>query len=271
MAIKRQSDTGRQLQYRKVYDYVLTLISASRLHAGDKLPSATDLAQQTGVSLISVRRGLAELEQEGRIRRRQGLGTFVGTGRVITEPTHSGELLESIANGPIRSDVTTRMISLVVGKASKGVAVALATTAGAPVWEVRRLRLVNGIEAIYERAVLPLSRVPVLDEDYLSAGESLYAYLRNHFGLSDATTEQVIEVGHPRPEERKHLHLKVSDAVVRVRGISFADEGFPYDCYEQTYEASSFIFYVSGSERREVLQSVDLQPWLIEPLRTADA
>lgn len=271
MATKQQPETGRQLQYRKVYDYVLTLITASRLQAGDKLPSATDLARQTGVSLISVRRGLAELEQEGRIRRRQGLGTFVGSGRLITEPTHSGELLESITNGPIRSDVTTKMLSLMVGKANKGVAVALSTTVGAPVWELRRLRLVNGIEAIYERAVLPLSRVPVLDEDYLAAGKSLYGYLRGHFGLNDATTEQIIEVDHPRPEERKHLHLKASDTVMRVRGISLDDDGVAYDCYEQAYEASSFIFYVSGSDRREFLRAIDLEPWLIEPITTSGA
>lgn len=269
MARRQQHEAGRRLQYRKVYDFVGDLIAASNLQPGDKLPSATDLAERTGVSLISVRRGLDELEHEGRIRRRQGLGTFVGSGRVVTEPTQSGDLLGSIAAGTIRSDVDTRLLSLTVGKASTGITVALSIPPGAPVWEVRRLRLVNRIESIYERAVLPLTRVPMLDEAYLAAGSSLYTYLRTHYGLSDATTEQVIEVDHPRPEERKQLHLKASDTVTRVRGISFDEGGIAFDCYEQAYEASSFLFYVSGSERREFLRSVDLEPWLIEPLAVA--
>ena len=44
---------------------------------GDRLPPERELAQRYGVSLITVRRALSELAQQGRIERTRGRGTFV--------------------------------------------------------------------------------------------------------------------------------------------------------------------------------------------------
>jgi GntR family transcriptional regulator len=52
-------------------------ISEGRLLPGSPLPSFRQLAADLMVSLITVKRAYDELEQEGIIYRRQGLGTFV--------------------------------------------------------------------------------------------------------------------------------------------------------------------------------------------------
>ena len=51
--------------------------SEGRLPAGTALPSFRRLAEELLVSVITVRRAYEELEREGIIFRRQGLGTFV--------------------------------------------------------------------------------------------------------------------------------------------------------------------------------------------------
>src|SRR2546430_5650049 len=63
------------------------------------LPTHAELAELTGVSLITVRRALDELERAGKVRRHQGLGTFLARPRIVTEPTRAGSLLGTLAAG----------------------------------------------------------------------------------------------------------------------------------------------------------------------------
>ena len=63
--------------YQQIIDGLKRDISEGRLPAGSPLPSFRQLAEQLMVSLITVKRAYEELEREGIIYRRQGLGTFV--------------------------------------------------------------------------------------------------------------------------------------------------------------------------------------------------
>ena len=63
--------------YRQIVDQTAELIRSGQLAPGARLPSVRDLAGQTMVSLITIRRSYADLEAAGLIVRRQGQGTFV--------------------------------------------------------------------------------------------------------------------------------------------------------------------------------------------------
>lgn len=54
-------------------------IASRSLHPGDKLPNERDLAVTYGIGRNTVRKILVELEQEGKIERSVGRGTFVRT------------------------------------------------------------------------------------------------------------------------------------------------------------------------------------------------
>jgi GntR family transcriptional regulator len=66
--------------YRQIVDQVAGLIRSGQLAPGTQLPPFRDLAPQLRVSLITVRRAYADLEQAGLIVKRQGQGTFVAEG-----------------------------------------------------------------------------------------------------------------------------------------------------------------------------------------------
>ena len=55
-------------------------VGDGRLKPGEALPSFRQLAEDALVSVITVKRAYDELEREGIIFRRQGLGTFVAEG-----------------------------------------------------------------------------------------------------------------------------------------------------------------------------------------------
>lgn len=63
--------------YRQIIDRVKREISEGRLKPDAALPSFRQLAEDLLVSVITVKRAYEELEREGIIYRRQGLGTFV--------------------------------------------------------------------------------------------------------------------------------------------------------------------------------------------------
>ncbi|MCB1061546.1 MAG: GntR family transcriptional regulator [Verrucomicrobiae bacterium] len=63
--------------YQQIVDGFRRAISEGRLAPGLALPSFRALAEDLMVSLITVKRAYEELEREGIVYRRQGLGTFV--------------------------------------------------------------------------------------------------------------------------------------------------------------------------------------------------
>lgn len=63
--------------YQQIVDRLKREVSEGRLKPGTSLPSFRQLAEHLLVSVITVKRAYEELEREGIIFRRQGLGTFV--------------------------------------------------------------------------------------------------------------------------------------------------------------------------------------------------
>ncbi len=71
------SAAGPGTLYQQIVDGLRREVSEGRLRAGAPLPSFRQLAEDLLVSVITVKRAYEELEREGIIYRRQGLGTFV--------------------------------------------------------------------------------------------------------------------------------------------------------------------------------------------------
>lgn len=63
--------------YQQIVDGLKKEVSEGRLAPGTPLPSFRGLAEELLVSVITVKRAYEELERDGIIYRRQGLGTFV--------------------------------------------------------------------------------------------------------------------------------------------------------------------------------------------------
>ena len=63
--------------YAQIVEQVVAKVMTGEWKAGDALPSIRELAGNSQVSVITVKRAYEELEREGIIFRRQGLGTFV--------------------------------------------------------------------------------------------------------------------------------------------------------------------------------------------------
>lgn len=148
------------------------------------------------------------------------------------------------------------------GLASAGVASALRIDPAAPVWRLRRQRLVDGQPAVAETSIIPVALAPRLDHQVNGLKGSLYDLLAHDYGLEDDYEEQYLEVVvTPGPDERKLLGIPTRTPVVRIRGLSINKSGIPFDCFEQLYRAAEFAFAISGSTSRQLLPAPAFQDW----------
>ncbi|NJR72051.1 MAG: GntR family transcriptional regulator [Gammaproteobacteria bacterium] len=63
--------------YTQIMDQITTKVMAGDWRPGQALPSIRELASDSGVSVITVKRAYLELERAGVIVTRQGKGSFV--------------------------------------------------------------------------------------------------------------------------------------------------------------------------------------------------
>jgi GntR family transcriptional regulator len=63
--------------YKQVADQIKDAMAGGILKPEDKLPSIREMTQELGISEITIKRAYADLEHEGYIFARSGLGSFV--------------------------------------------------------------------------------------------------------------------------------------------------------------------------------------------------
>ena len=71
------SQSNPDPMYRQVTDQIKHAIATAELKPGEKLPSIRELAEALKISVITIKRAYLELEREGLILTRAGLGCFV--------------------------------------------------------------------------------------------------------------------------------------------------------------------------------------------------
>ncbi|SMG58040.1 transcriptional regulator, GntR family [Paenibacillus aquistagni] len=72
--------------YAQIAEHLIQLINAGQYHPNDKIPTEMELAEQFGVSRITTKRALLELENRGYIYRKRGSGSFVKEPSITPAP-----------------------------------------------------------------------------------------------------------------------------------------------------------------------------------------
>lgn len=252
------AETARQSReiaitlYEKTIDFVRHLISERGLQPGDRLPSEVEVATMAGVSLMTVRRAMAELVAAGVLQRVQGKGTFLRPARIHTESTIIGGLKKTLALQGTRLD--TKLISLQETRADDESAERLSIPAGTAVWDITRLRSFDGEPVVRERAVIPRILAPDLDTYFSPATQSLYDVLTAQYGLAESIEEQTLIARPATPVEQKELALGRTNFVVEVTGVSVTASGTAFDSFQMVFVPHKFAFRLRSSPLAEPLE-----------------
>jgi GntR family transcriptional regulator len=224
--------------------HLLSLIEDGTYQPGEQLPSEVDLAAQLGISRPTLREALLNLEQEGIIVRKHGVGTFVAS--EPSSPLRSGlERLESILGLAARQGMTTRMRGLSVDQvlADEELAERLDIAPGTPLTCVRRTILVKRRPAAYLVDYSPVTTLPPEALGPTFAGSILDLLLqRNGMRVREALAE--ITAINADPLLAEQLEIEPGQALLLLTETLFADDNAPVEFSHNYFLPDLFSFHV---------------------------
>ncbi|MFJ8861499.1 GntR family transcriptional regulator [Streptomyces sp. NPDC102451] len=186
------------------YWHLKTVLSEaldSDFAVGEVLPNERDLAARFGVARATLRQALEQLELEGRLQRRRGVGTTVAPPRV-------GVAVATAQHGWVGGDTDEawQALDCTVETAPAAVAAMLGTDAGEPVHVVRRTRVAQGQAVAAELLYVPTASVPELSAIEAPSGPvRARGVLRELHRLDLDGQDRSVELGSARADDAKEL------------------------------------------------------------------
>lgn len=229
--------------YQQVYDFLVKQIAAGEWGPGQSLPSEQALAGRLNVSQGTVRKALDSLAADSLIDRRQGKGTYVAEhtqeralfryfrmarpGGARTVPTSVGETLKRRVARP--ADVAK-----------------LALKPGTEVYELNRVRLIDGAPTVLEKIVLPTTLFPGL-ERHAPLPNALYALYQATYGINIVSAEEELRADAARKDDCRRLKLAPGAPLLHIDRVAISLEGLRVEWRASRCDTTHFVYAVTLS------------------------
>jgi DNA-binding GntR family transcriptional regulator len=168
------------VQYLELRNALAARIGAGEWRPGDRLPSERALQVASQAARGTIREGLAQLEAEGLIYRKDRSGWYVSPAPIVYDPTRWEGFISYVeAQGRIAATETLDAMPIVADAWLAGV---FGRAAGAPLNLIRRRRYVDDRPVLVEYIVVDVALAPDLLR--FSFDKSLTGILKSHYGLA---------------------------------------------------------------------------------------
>lgn len=210
-------------------------IEAGELAPGQPVPSEADLMAEVGLSRVTVRRAIAELEHEGLVVSRQGIGTFVA------DPARANaHCLVSFTSDAMRRGLEpgAKLLNLRVVSGLDPRARHLELAPDDELLYIKRLRTLNGEPVYLSEAYVPATVLPgITPDDFARSGpaQSLFWLIERHYRVPLADGEEVASAVLADGELRDIFALPGSSPVVKKTCLLRDRNGRPVVYEEATW------------------------------------
>jgi GntR family transcriptional regulator len=217
--------------YARIREELREQIVSGRWQPNDPVPSERALMAQYGVSRITVRQALGELQKESLIFRIAGKGAYVAQTRAFQELGRLQGFAEAMeARG---HEIFNRVLAIGHGAASELVASRLGLAAGAPVTELRRVRHVDRAPVSLDVTWVPRALGERLARADLGVRD-VFLILENDCGVPLGHADLVIDAGLADEPLGELLGVAPGAPVLRIERLTHDAQGRPID-YEHLY------------------------------------
>lgn len=213
-------------------------VASGRLQPGERLESERTLAERLGVSRVTVRNALRVLAQDGQIVSAPGRGHFVapeGFGEPPNRLMGFTELARSLG-----LEASTQVISSETRPASYDEARSLRIAPGAPLFDLVRLRFLDGLPVVVDSSRLSLARVPGIERVDFST-TSLFEHLET-LGLAPVRSDFEIQAIPAEPDHADLLEVDEGHPLLLVRDSGVAADGEPLYLGVAAYQGERYRF-----------------------------
>lgn len=210
--------------YLQLKNSLMNAIFGGRFSPGEPVPTEKQLCEQYGVSRITVRRAISDLQEEGFLEKRHGKGTFVSFRRMQTSLVDIAGFSETYTLQGYK--VSKALLGVGEGTADAGLAGKLAIAKGAPIVTVRRLIAADGTPMTIEISDFPAALFPDLARA-VAETDSLYRLLKTRYGREVRHARRVINIRLAGGSESAMLHCRNGEPLFEVEKIAFDGDGVP--------------------------------------------
>jgi GntR family transcriptional regulator len=240
------SSTGvPQSLHGRVYRILLDDIDRGQLPRGARLPPERVLSERLSVSRATVRRALHELAGQGLIESWVGRGTFVTGGLLSDPPSTYRSFTELGAEGGLTA--SARVLSQTVRASLLDEADIFRIAPGADVFEIERLRLLDGLPIAIDRARVPLARAPNLVKVDFST-TSLYRTLEAA-GVAPVRGDYAVTAVAADERLAALLETPVGAPLLLASSTDFEARGLVIDLSDTLYRGDRYRFRATLTRR----------------------
>jgi len=197
---------------------ILKRIKDGTYPAGQPIPSERILAQNEGMSRMTVRQAISDLVQQGVLFRQQGRGTFVSANKFTENNLMS--FSKAIANkGKLPK---TTVLSFALASADDYPETEQ-LFAGQKVYVAKRLRQADDTPVAIETVYIPFAHSPNLKKEMLEG--SLHSLMQQRYELEAKTCELVVSASLCTEADQKTLAVQKHAPVLNIRSKYFTTSG----------------------------------------------
>ena len=207
--------------------------------AGQQIPSEKELCALYDVSRITIRQAISALVDEGLIVRERGRGSFVRSPVITAGARGLTSFSDEMAVLGMRPG--GRVVSLRRESAPPEIAAKLQLAAGDPIVIIRRLRYADEAPIGVQTAYLPSGSFPGLEHADL-AGQSLYKYLDEQYGVEPAEAHETFSVTAISGDDARLLNVPDGACGFHVERLT----------YDQKRELFEFVTSIMRGDRYQV-------------------
>lgn len=206
------------------------------------LPSEGELSRKFGVSRVTIRNALKQLETRGAIYSEQGRGYFTTTSRMRgVSGFHSFTSEVTRLGGVAGSTLLDFQIDAHLPEAFRR---HLQVDGSEAFIAIRRLRSIDGRPVAYEDAYLPVSRYPHADRTMFEDG-SLYERMTRDWGIVPAWADALFEPATATPEEALCLEIEPGAPVLAVWRVTATDTDQVCEYVRSIYRGNGFMLHIN--------------------------
>ncbi len=229
--------------YQQVYDFLVKQIAAGEWGPGESLPSEQALAGRLNVSQGTVRKALDALAADSLIDRRQGKGTYVAE---HTQERALFRFFRMARPGGVRAVPTSAGETLRRRPARAADAAKLSLDTGAEVYELNRVRLIDGEPAVLEKIVLPAALFPGL-ERHDPVPNALYALYQREYGVNIVSAEEELRADAAKKDDCRRLRLAPGAPLLHIDRVAVSLEGTRVEWRTSRCDSTRYVYAVTLS------------------------
>lgn len=233
--------------YLRIADALRQEIVDGELESGDRLPAERELVERFDVARMTVRHALGLLQAEGLIERRRGRygGTFVNSTPPVIELSRIDGILPQLREK--HQAIDSEVLVAEPATASPAVAEALAIEPGASVFNISRLRSIDGVPLLLENSYFPADELPDILEADLT--QSMYELL-DQYGRRPVWKEEDVFPGRATTEEKEILGVPHNRPLLRIQRRARDTSGTVVEYSEDVMRSDSARIKVITDNRK---------------------